>query len=136
MKTRTLLFTCLSLLFWTVAAAAAPTQKEHALKAGKKGEITLTQPTKVGDVLLQPDTYVVQQLVSGNGHFVRFIELKRVARTGQDTYTEADQAGEIKCRFEAAAGQINQTTADFTTEDGSPRITKIAIKGEDVLHVF
>jgi hypothetical protein len=79
MKPRALLFAVLGcVLLWTISAAAAPGQKDKTLKTGKKGEITLTQATKVGDVTLQPGTYVVQHRVSGNDHFVRFIELKKL----------------------------------------------------------
>ncbi len=133
------LATLACLLLWTVTAAAAPTQKEHALKVGKKGEITLTHQTKVGNVVLQPDTYVVQHRVSGGDHFVRFIELKQVeaqSTEGNYTYTEQDKAGEVKCRLEPAAGPIKETTVYAVTEDDTQRITKIAIKGEDVSHVL
>jgi hypothetical protein len=141
LKTRTLLFTSLSLLLlWTVTAAAAPKQQEQALKVGKKGEITLTQQTKVGDIVLQPDTYVVQHRVSGDHHFVRFVELKQVEAQPTTelpyTYTEQDKAGELKCRVESAPGSIKQTTVYTINQGGVPRITKVAIKGENVLHVF
>jgi hypothetical protein len=140
LKTRTLLFTSFGLLLlWTATAAVASGQKAHALKVGRKGEITLTQPTKVGGIVLQPDTYVVQHRVSGGDHFVRFVELKQVETQsieGTYTYTEQDKAGELKCRVEPAAGPIKETTVYTTKEGGTPRITKVAIKGEDVLHVF
>lgn len=141
MKTTSLIFASVALLLlWTAAAAAASGHKEHALKYGKKGEITLTQPTKLGDIVLQPDTYVVQHRVSGGDHFVRFIELKQVEAQPVTelpyTYTEQDKAGEVKCRVEPAPGPIKQTAVYTINEGGAPRITKVAIKGEDVLHVF
>lgn len=143
MKTRTLLFAGLcSLLLWTVTTTAAPGQNVHALKVGKKGEITLTQETKVGDIVLQPDTYVVQHRVSGGEHFVRFVELKQVEarqtprRGGNYTYTEQDKIGELKCRVEPAPGPIKETTAYMVTQGGVRRITKVAIKGEGVVHVL
>jgi hypothetical protein len=141
MKTRALIFAGLSLLLlWTVTAAAAPAQKAQALKVGKRGEITLTQPTKVGDIILQPDTYIIQHRVSEGNHFVRFLELKQVdvqqITELPYTYTEQDKAGEIPCRVEPAAGPIKKTTVYTVTENGVTRITKVAIKGEDVVHVF
>jgi hypothetical protein len=128
-------------LLWTVTAVAATEhQHEHALKVGKKGEITLTEPTKVGGRTLQPDTYVVQHRTSKDGgHFVRFLELKQVrefyAEPGWMTYVEQDNAGEIKCRVEPAP-RVNETTVFIVTENGQPRITKVAIKGEDFVHLF
>jgi hypothetical protein len=143
MRTRKLMLATLGcLLLWTLAAAAAPAQKEHALKVGKKGEITLTKQTKVGNMVLQPDTYVIQHRVSGDNHFVRFVELKQVeaqpinAEQSPYTYTEADKAGELKCRVEPATGPIKETTAYTVIDGGVTRITKVEIKGEDVVHVF
>ena len=144
MKMKTLLLTGLGgLLLWTMNAVAAPGQTEQALKVGKKGEITLTQQTKVGDKVLQPGTYVVQHRVSSGDHFVRFVELKQLeahapmaGEHSQYTYTEADKAGEVKCRVEPATTPIKETTVYTTNEGGTPRITKVAIKGENVVHVF
>lgn len=143
MKPKGLLLAALScVLLWTVSAAAAPGKKTETLKTGKRGEITLKQPTKVGDITLQPDTYVVQHRVSGNDHFVRFVELKQIevqgAAAGEatySTYTEADKAGEVKCSVEPA-GQTFGSTSVTITEDGVARITKVEIKGENVVHVL
>lgn len=143
MKPQTLLLAVLvGALLLTVSAAAVSGQKTETLKTGKTGEITLKQPTKVGDTTLQPDTYVVQHRVSGNDHFVRFMELKKLTELnvapesmGWYTYTAENNAGEIKCRPEPAGAAVTVTTVTIT-EDGGPRITKVAVKGEDVVHVF
>ena len=141
MKTRTLIFAGLSLfLLWAITAAAASGQKEQVLKVGKKGQITLTQATKVGDTILQPDTYVVQHRTSSGDHFVRFIELKQVEAEPSSeenyTYTEADKVGEFKCTTEAANAPIKETSVYTVIENGVQRITKVEIKGEDVVHVL
>jgi len=127
------------LLMSAVVIAAVPHEKQHALKVGKKGEITLTQKTKVGDKVLEPDTYVVQHRVSHGDHFVRFVELKQVEYPTTEinnTYTEADNVGEIKCRVEPTTEPIKETTVYATNEGGVSRITKVAIKGESVWHVL
>ncbi len=128
-------------LLWTVSAAAAPGQKTETLKTGKKGEITLKQPTKVGDTTLQPGTYVVQHRVSGSDHFMRFMELKKLAELnvapesmGWYTYTAENNAGEIKCRPEPAGATADVTTVTLTENGG--RISKVSIKGENVMHVL
>lgn len=130
-------------LLWTISAAAAPGEKDKALKTGNKGEITLNQPTKVGETTLQPDTYVVQHRVSGNDHFVRFIQMKKLQALntapesmGWYTYTAEDNVGEIKCRVEPAGATAESTTVTVNDENGSPRITKVTIKGENVVHIF
>jgi hypothetical protein len=111
-------------------------QHEHAFRVGKKGEITLTQPTKVADRVLKPDTYVVQHRHSGSEHFVRFVELKKVSNSGRFTYPEQEKAGEIPCKLEPAGQVAKRTTVYTVNDEGGPRITKIAIKGEDAVHVF
>jgi hypothetical protein len=124
-----------------MATMASALEHEHSLKVGKKGEITLTQPTKIGDTVLQPDTYVVQHRISGDDHFVRFLELKQVqTETGSGhggavvtySYTVENNAGEIKCRVEPLGTKAKATTVSFSGD----RITKITIKGEDVVHGF
>jgi hypothetical protein len=70
---------------------------------------------------------------------MRFLELNQVQRSTyyeSYTYTERDNAGEIKCRVQPTAATAQQTTGYIVTENGVPRITKVAIKGEKVLHVF
>jgi hypothetical protein len=143
MKSRALLLAVLGcVLLWTISTAAAPGPKDKTLKTGKKGEITLTQATKVGDLTLQPGTYVVQHRVSGDHHFVRFIELKTLTALdvspetmGWYTYTAENNAGEIKCRVEPAGKSIEATTVTVAG-DGGPKITRVAIKGESVVHVL
>lgn len=140
MKTKRLLMAGVGCLLLSAAAiAAVPQQKQHPLKVGKRGEITLTQQTKVGDKMLQPDTYVIQHRVSGGEHFVRFLELKQVEYATTEinnTYTEQENAGEIKCRVEPTTEPIKETTAYTVNEGGVPRITKVAIKGETVWHIL
>ena len=145
MKLKSLLLAILGCaLLWNVSAAAAPGQQhDKTMKTGKKGEITLTQPTKIGDTTLQPGTYVVQHRVSGNDHFVRLTELKKLQElmpggegAGWYTYTQENNAGEIKCKVEPAGATIEATKVTIATGADSPRITKVAIKGENVLHVL
>jgi len=145
MKAKTLLLAVLGCaLLWTVSASALPGQHhDKTMKTGKKGEITLTQPTKIGDITLQPGTYVVQHRVSGNNHFVRFMELKKLTELnvapesmGWYTYTQENNAGEIKCQIKPAGTTIEATTVTVKSDGGSPQVTQVAIKGENVLHVL
>jgi hypothetical protein len=132
----------LGFLLFSAAIAAVPMQKQHAMKVGKRGEITLTQATKAGDKVLQPGTYVVQHRISGSDHFVRFVELKEVelanpsTDAGPVTYTEAHKAGEIPCKVEPATAPIEETVVYTLKDNGVLRITKVAIKGESVWHIL
>lgn len=113
-------------------------QMGKQLKVGKRGEITLTTTTNVDGVVLQPGTYVIQHRVSGSNHFVRFVQLKQEETQtleGNYTYTEQNKAGEVQCRVEPAE-PVKETTAFVVTENGVQRIAKVAIKGENVMHVF
>ena len=123
----------------TVVVPAA--RLAHGIKVGNRGEITLAQSMKVGDRVLKPGTYVVQHRLSHDDHFVRFLELKlldySMSDTGSnDTFTVGENAWEMKCRVEPATEGIKQTTVYTVTENGTKRITKVAIRGEDVVHVF
>jgi hypothetical protein len=128
-------------LLGTISSAAA--QKETVLESNDEGEVTLTQPTKVGDLTLQPDTYVVQHRVSGGRHFIRFMQVVktrdlRVTRTytGWYTHTELKNAGETKCRVEPLGAKAQATTVTVATENGAPRITRVMIKGKADAYVF
>ena len=142
MSTKSLIIVGFSLLLVAATVADPAGQKEHTLKVGKKGEITLAQKASVGARVLEPGTYVVQHRVSGGAHFVRFLELKQVQTNPgsyegpPDTYTEGDNAGEIKCRVEPTTETIKETTVYTVNEGGKLRITEVAIKGENVIHVF
>ena len=152
MQMKSMLIVLGSIFLWASTAVAAPQQNqemqgmehmqgmshmqhEHVLHVGKKGEIKLTKPTKVADKVLKPNTYVVQHRNAGDQHFVRFLELSKVSNDGRFTYTEENNAGEIPCKIEPAA-KATRTTVYTETEDGVPRITKVAIKGEDAVHIF
>lgn len=127
-------------LLWTLTstAAQAKTPAEQALKVGKRGELTLTQPTKVADQVLQPAAYVVQHRDSGADHFVRFLKvIVPLQHNDEDVFPYAGpEAGEINCRMEPLSAPATETTAYIVTENGVPRITKVAIKGESAVHVF
>jgi hypothetical protein len=125
---------CLLLSMTTVAVASE--NHEHSLTVGKKGEITLTQPTEAGDKVLQPGTYVVQHRTSGDSHFVRFIELKQTENSKGEqkfTYTEQSDA-EVRCSLDPSGATAKETTVTIRTEGGGDRITKVSIKGENVVH--
>jgi hypothetical protein len=131
---------CALLLILTATVSAGKTPEEQALKVGKRGEITLTQSTLVADQTLPPATYIIQHRDSGNDHFVRFLKIVKVEATtseeGGYPYTEHDNVGEIKCRMEPMSEAARETTAYLVIENGVPRITRVAIKGERAQHVL
>ena len=146
MKRKSLFFGLLGCaLLWTLYTAAAPGQKRHekVLRSDQVGEITLTEPTQVGNVLLQPDKYVIQHRVAGKEHFVRFMRTETLHKlnvtpesAGWLTYTEENNAGEINCRIQFMGRVAQETLAYIATEEDTPRITRVAIKGENDWHIF
>jgi len=132
-------------LVWPVSAAAA--QKEIELKSGEEhveeDEIALTQPTKVGDITLQPDTYVLQHHLSGGQHFIRFMQVRKSREllltrtyTGWYTHTKLNKVAEINCRMEPLGAKVQATTVTIATENGTPRITQVMIKGKAAACAF
>lgn len=127
-----LLFVLLTL----VAAATLATAQDQVMKAGKKGDIVLSQETKVGDVVLKPGHYQIQHRVSGSDHFVRFIAFKgHTTIMSPNPATPAD-VGEIKCSVEPLAKKSAHTAVHVTDEGGVRKITRVEIGGENVAHVF
>ena len=60
-----------------------------------------------------------------------------VQHNDEDVYPYAGpDAGEINCRLEPISAPAKETTVYIVMENGLPRITKIAIKGEKAVHVL
>lgn len=115
------------ILFFSAAIAAAA-QKEQVIKVGKKGNITLTEDTKVGEMTLKAGQYTVQHRVQGSEHFVHFVP------AGKTAYKSGPS--EMQCSLESLDSKASQTAVYTTREDGSSRVTKVVIRGENVAHVF
>jgi hypothetical protein len=120
------------LLLGAVMTATTPSTKNTG-RTGKKGEITLVQPAKVGNRVLPPGTYIVQHRTSGEKHFVRFIGLKRDSIY---YFWTRSQAGDFACRVEQAPQVAAETSFSTVNNDGAMRITEITIKGESAVYRF
>lgn len=111
----------------------------HMVKVGKKGEVTLDKETKVGDLTLKPGRYLFQHRVEGEDHFVHFTEVTKentyfptTARGGEPKA----HPGEVKCKLEPLTKKVEATTLTFDREDGTQRLVRAEIAGENVAHVF
>ncbi|MBI3697716.1 MAG: hypothetical protein HY238_23150 [Acidobacteria bacterium] len=111
------------LLFLNPVAVAA--EHEHAMKVGKKGGVHFAAETKVGDLTLKPGRYTMQHRVDGPDHFIHLTEL----RGGKP-------AGEVKCRLEPLKAKVSRTTMYAQKEDGTYRLTRVEVAGENVAHLF
>ena len=101
-------------------------QMGQQLKIGKKGQMSFSQPTKVGEVLLPAGSYRFMHRVAGDDHFVQFTQTSPGSR----------DFGEVKCQIEPLSKKASQTAITTMDEAGVQRITRIEVAGENVAHVF
>jgi hypothetical protein len=136
MRMKPMMWTALGCLLLSMTTAAVASEHDDSIRVGKRGEFTLTRPTQAGEKVLQPGTYVVQHRVSADSHFVRFTELKQVENSKGEVkfaYTEPS-SDEVRCNLEPAGETAKETSVTIRTEGGGDRITKVRIKGENVVH--
>jgi hypothetical protein len=108
-------------------------QEHHArVEVGNKGEVSFNVETEVGGMMLKPGSYQFQHRVENGEHFVRFTELSK-SPVGT---RPKDVAGEVKCAIEPADEEFSRTAIYSTVEGGTNRVTRIEVKGENVVHVF
>lgn len=132
-------------LVWSLALAVgfvttsvgAAQGKEQAIKVGKKGEISFSEPTMVGDVTLKPGDYIFQHRIEGEDHLVHFTQVTEKIPY-QPTSGGAPKAhpGEVKCKLERLDKKAEITKVYLNSEGGMQRITRIEVAGENVAHVF
>lgn len=137
----------LAVIFASVAALLILTsgfvkaqEKEQVFKVGKKGDLHLSEPTAVGDVILKPGHYQLQHRVENGEHYVDFTELKHVGQR-QEHYANsgvisAAHPGGAKCKLEPLAKKTDETKIYIDTSSAQRRITRIEIGGENVAHLF
>ena len=131
---RVVLFTTMFLLL--IGSALTVVAADTVIKVGKKGDIQISQDTKIGDVTLKPGHYQIQHRVSGSDHFVQFTAFKGHDSVRSWGPASPQNAGEIKCQIEPLVSKAKTTEVLTTKEAGVPRITRVVIQGENVAHVF
>lgn len=135
------------LLFGVGRATAQENPQQHMqmqapkttqeIKAGKKGDIVLSETTQVGDITLKPGHYLLQHRVSDGQHFVKFTELEMSrGRHPDGATTGAKDAGEVKCTVQPLKEKVTQTAVYIDTAGGVRKVTRIEVAGENVTHVF
>lgn len=108
---------------------------EHAtkLKLGKTALITLSEPTILGDIELEPGTYQVVHRSSGGDHY---LEIRRAPYVNGSPQVSPKLLAKVKCDIEQLDKKNGQTAV--TSEDlcMGRDVKKIEIHGENVVHVF
>ena len=112
-------------------------QMTQEIKAGKKGDIVLSQITQIGDITLKPGHYLFQHRIADGQHFVKFTELQMARGRHPDGATiGAKEAGEVKCTVQPLKKKVTQTAVYVDTVGGIRKVTRIEVAGENVAHVF
>jgi hypothetical protein len=117
----------------------ASSRQGEMTRLGKKGELPITSPTRVGDVLLEPGTYRVQHVVEGEDHFITFRKMSHT-RSDQPSYplgTPGKEVARVKCRLAPLGEKAKHSGMRFgTNAAGEQTVEEVHVKGEDVRHVF
>ncbi len=117
----------------------AAARHDDMTRLGKKGELPISSPTRVGDVLLEPGTYRVQHAVEGEDHFITFRKMSHT-RSDQPSYpqgTPGKEVARVKCRLESLGEKAKHSGMRFgTNAAGETTIEEVHVKGENVRHVF
>lgn len=124
-------FTSVAALLMLTSSLAMAQGKEQVIKVGRNGNITLSQDSMVGDVKLPAGDYQVKHRVEGSDHLIHFKQLYSHKTGGVKAHP-----GEIKCKLEPLNEKVAQTAVFLSKEDGTMRITRIEISGENVAHLF
>lgn len=122
----TLLITALAWMLLQIGPSAAAAQHENVMKVGKKSEVNFDTEMKVGDLTLKSGRYRLQHRVDGSDHFIHFEPLTGGGKSHS----------EVKCRLEPLSSKTRQTAVHSVKEDQGYRVTKVAIRGENVAHTF
>ena len=118
------------------AAVAAAAGDEHNMKVGKRGEISLGTETKVGDVTLEPGRYKFQHFTNGSDHSMRLREWTEDNPYSGSGAMPRDNVAEVECRLERLNEKVRRTTARLIEEEGTRRLIRLEIAGENVAHIF
>lgn len=92
---------------------------------GKNGDVTFSNETKVGDLVLKPARYQLQHRVDGSDHFVHFTEVtKEQPYRRRSGVIPKAHPGEAKSKLEPLGKKVSQTKVYSTKENGAYRVNQ------------
>lgn len=136
MKNNQLYLSFLTIILWMGSNTLPAVAAEQTIELGKKGEISLSSETKVGDLTLPAGRYRLVHRVDGSNHFIHFEGLVPGNPYFRTSPTVKGHPGEVPCRVESVGRKVSQTALYTTPENGTTRLTKVEIAGENVAHIF
>ena len=110
--------------------------QSESIRIGKKGEIELTQPTRLGTTQLQPGHYEVQHAFLEGQHYVVVREQVRPTRRHGALIT-GDEVARVPCLVVTLDKPARSSFAYRTKgADGKATITEIRIAEEPAGHII
>ena len=126
----------IALLAALIAASVVVGAQSQSIRIGKKGEIELTQPTRLGTTLLQPGHYEVQHAVLEGQHSVVVREQVRPTRRHTTQFT-GNEVARVPCRVVTLDKPPRSSSAYWTKgADGKATITEIRVADEPAGHII
>lgn len=126
----------IALLTALIAASVVVAAQSESIRIGKKGEIELTQPTRLGTTLLQPGHYEVQHAVFDGQHHVVVRGQVLPTRRHRAPITGSEVA-RVPCRI-VTLDKLPRSSVAYWTKgtDGMAAITEIRIAEEPAGHII
>lgn len=106
------------------------------LRVGKKGEISLSSDTKVGDLILKAGMYRIEHKLNGSDHVLHFSELTRGTPYTVSGGVPKAHPGEVPCELEPLGSKVRYTKILIDKKDGMDRLVRAEIGGENVAHIL
>lgn len=126
MRTNNKTITTSAMLILALGLLSLPALAQHegTIHVGKKGQLTFSSDTRVGDAIIPKGIYQFQHVVEGADHVVVF----KKTTTGKEV-------ARVKCKIEPL-GEKAKGTLIYTSAEGGAHVTQIVVAGENVKHVF
>ncbi|MBL8168349.1 MAG: hypothetical protein JNJ50_09360 [Acidobacteria bacterium] len=98
---------------------------QGVIHVGKKGEMKLSSPLRVGETLLKPGQYLFKHTMEGDDHVVAF------------TTTTGNEVARVKCKLEPLDKKAKETAIHTSPGSGGERIlTAVQVQGENAKHIL
>ncbi len=109
------------------ASLAAAVEAGETAPGDAPDRITLESKTNAGDVTLKPGVYRVEHQSQGTLHLLHFTPV---------TNPREEWTVIVKCDRDPSRPPWKRTELTFKKEGGTPRITRIVLKGERVAYLL
>lgn len=128
------------LLAMLLSAATLLVAADHGshgvMKLGKGATISVSDTTSMGGLVLKPGIYSVRYEWDGNQHYMELTRTSAMEPGEPYSQYSAQRVGKVKCELEPAGDRIKDTAVVIDNSNGERRVSKLEVRGENVVHVF